>query len=106
MKRIVLVYIIVMCSKAHPRVKALFAQCGGLVPPPLNDMEVLVHILDGQTKDVAMETPNPSMEGKFTSTSQVKGVQIFTPLQIVLKVLTNSQITTFKPFDKFHCLRD
>jgi len=25
-------------------VKALFAQCGGLVPPPLNNMEVPTHI--------------------------------------------------------------
>jgi hypothetical protein len=40
---------ITMCSKAHLWVKALFAQCGGLFPPPLNDMEVPSHILDGQT---------------------------------------------------------
>jgi len=32
---------------AHPQVKALFAQCGGFVPPPLNDMERLTHFLDG-----------------------------------------------------------
>jgi hypothetical protein len=38
---------ITMCSKAHPRVKTLFVQCGGLVLAPLNDMEVLTHILDG-----------------------------------------------------------
>jgi hypothetical protein len=43
-------------------VKTLFAQCGGLVPPPLNDMEILAHILDGRTKDVAMETLNLSVE--------------------------------------------
>jgi len=36
-----------MCSKAHPRVKALFPRSGGLVLPPLNDMEVPTHILDG-----------------------------------------------------------
>jgi hypothetical protein len=47
---------IIVCSKAHPWVKALFAQCGGLVPPPLNNMEVPVHIPNGRTKDVAMET--------------------------------------------------
>jgi hypothetical protein len=38
---------VVMCSKAHSLVKALFAQCGGLVPPPLNNMEVPTHIPDG-----------------------------------------------------------
>jgi len=36
-----------MCSKAHPRVKALFPRSGGLVLPPLNDMEVPTHILNG-----------------------------------------------------------
>ncbi len=53
---------VVVCSKACSRVKALFARCGELVPPPLNDMEILAHILNGWTKDVAMETLNPSME--------------------------------------------
>jgi hypothetical protein len=38
---------IVLCSKAHPWVKALFAQCGGLVPPPLNNMEAPTHIPNG-----------------------------------------------------------
>jgi len=36
-----------VCSKAHPHLKALFAQCGGLAPPPLNDMEVLANIPNG-----------------------------------------------------------
>ncbi len=53
-----------MCSKAHPWVKALFAQCGGLVLPPLNDMEVPTHILDGQIEDLAIEKPSPLVEGK------------------------------------------
>jgi hypothetical protein len=44
-----------MCSKAHPWVKTLFAQSGGLVPPPLNDMEVLAHILNGRIEDVAIK---------------------------------------------------
>jgi hypothetical protein len=35
------------CSRAHPRVKTLFAQCGGLVLPSLNNMEVPTHFLDG-----------------------------------------------------------
>ncbi len=38
---------IVVCSKAHAWVKTLFAQCGGLVPPPLNDMEIPAHIMNG-----------------------------------------------------------
>jgi hypothetical protein len=54
---------IALCSKAHPWVKALFAQCGRLVPPPLNDMEVLAHISDGRTENVAMEKLNPFVEG-------------------------------------------
>jgi hypothetical protein len=40
-------------------VKTLFAQCGGFVPPPLNDMEIPTHILDGQIEDVVMEMLNP-----------------------------------------------
>ncbi len=97
---------IVMCSRAHPQVKTLFVQCGGLVPPPLNDMKILVHISKGQTEDVAMEMPNPSMEGKSISTFQVEGAHTFTPLQIAKRVLTDPQITTFKLFDRFHCLKD
>jgi len=69
-----------MCSKAHLGVKALFAQCGGLVLPPLNDMGVLAHILNGRIEDVAIETLNPLVEREFVLTSQVEGVQIFNPL--------------------------
>jgi hypothetical protein len=47
--------------------KAVLVRCDGLVLPPLNDMEVLTHSLD-----VAMEMPNPLVEGKFVSTSQVE----------------------------------
>jgi hypothetical protein len=61
-------------------VKALFAQCDGLVLPQLNHMEMLAHILDGQIEDMVIETSNPSMEGKIILTFQVEGVQIFTPL--------------------------
>jgi hypothetical protein len=70
-----------MCSRAHPRMKGLFAECGELVPPPLNDMEVPAHILDGWTEDVAMATLNPSMGREYVSMSQVEGDQTFTPLQ-------------------------
>jgi hypothetical protein len=38
---------IAMCSKSHPQVKALFAQCGVLIFPPLNGMEIPAHISDG-----------------------------------------------------------
>jgi hypothetical protein len=55
-------------------VKALFAQCGGLVPPPLNNMEAPTHIPNGRTKNVAMEMSNHLVEGKFALTSQVEGV--------------------------------
>ncbi len=72
---------IIVCSKAHPWVKTLFAQCGGLVPPPLNDMEVLAHILNGRIEDVAIEMLNPSMEGEFDPTSQMEEAWNFTPLQ-------------------------
>jgi hypothetical protein len=61
-----------MCSNGHLKVKALFAQCGGLVPPPLNDMAVPTHILDGRAKDVAVERQNLSMEGEFALTFQVE----------------------------------
>ncbi len=54
---------IVMCSRAQPQVKALFAQCDKLVLPPLNNMEVPTHFLDGQIEDVTIEMPNPFAEG-------------------------------------------
>ncbi len=60
---------VIVCSKAHPRVKALFAWCGGLVPTPLNDMEVSAHILNGWTKDMAMEMSNPLVEGEYAARS-------------------------------------
>jgi hypothetical protein len=41
-------------------------------------MEISTHILDGWTKDVAMEMLNPSMEGESISTSQVEGAWNFT----------------------------
>jgi hypothetical protein len=89
---------IVVCSKAHPWVKALFAQCGGLVRPPLNNMEVPAHIPNGQTKDVAMEMSNPLVEGDFVLTSQVEGVRNFTPPTNNTKGpnrFTNNNIQTF-----------
>jgi len=61
-------------------VKALFIQCGGIVPPPLNDMKIPAHIPNQQTKNVAMETLNPSVEGESTLTFQMEGTQNFIPL--------------------------
>ncbi len=62
-----------MCSKAHPQVKTLFAQCSGLIFPPLNNMEVPTHIPNGRIEDVAMETSNHLVEGNFFLTSQMEG---------------------------------
>jgi hypothetical protein len=56
-------------------VKALFAQCGKLVLPPLNDMEILAHFLDGRTEDMAIEILNISVEGKSILMSQVEGAR-------------------------------
>jgi hypothetical protein len=57
-----------VCSKAQPQVKALFAQCDKLVFPPQNNMKVLANFLDGQANNVAIEMLNLSMEGKSTLT--------------------------------------
>ncbi len=88
---------IAMCSKTHPWAKALFVWCGGLLPPPLNDMEVPTHISDGRTKSKAMETLNPSMKEEFVLTSQVEGAQNFTPLNNTKgpNISTNNNIWTF-----------
>jgi hypothetical protein len=59
--------------------KALFAPCGGLVPPPLNDMELLAHILNGWTKDVGIKTPNPLLEGEYVLMFQMEMAWNFTP---------------------------
>jgi hypothetical protein len=43
-------------------------------------MEVSTHIQNRQTKDMALETLNPSVEGESTSTFQMEGAQNFIPL--------------------------
>jgi len=53
--------------------KALFAQCDKLVPPPLNNMEVPTHFPDGQIEDVTIEMPNPFTEREFALTFQMEG---------------------------------
>jgi hypothetical protein len=42
-------------------------------------MKILVHISDGRIEDVAMEMPNPSMEGKSISTFKWKGLTLSPP---------------------------
>jgi hypothetical protein len=74
---------VIVCSRAQPWVKALFAWCGRLVLPPLNDMEVLAHFLDGQIKNVTIETSNHLLEGKFVLMFQIKRAWI--PLETKLK---------------------
>ncbi len=71
---------VAVCLKGHPWVKKKIARCGGLVPPPLSNMEVLAHISNAQIEDVAMETLNPSVERKFVSMFQMEGAQNFNPL--------------------------
>jgi hypothetical protein len=70
-----------------------------LVPPPLNDMEVLAHISNGWTEDVAMETPNPLVYGESISMFQVEGAQNFTPPTNNIKgfnISINNNIWTFQ----------
>jgi len=53
----------------------------------------------GEQINMAMEMPNPSMEGKFVSTSQMEGVQNFThPTNSItgLNKFTNNDIQTFQ----------
>jgi hypothetical protein len=62
--------------KGTSRVKTLFVQCDGLVPPPLTNMELPTHIPNGRKEDVAIKTLNPLMEGKSISMFQEEGVRI------------------------------
>jgi hypothetical protein len=55
---------------------------------------------------MTIEMSNPLMEGEFVSASHVKGAQNFTPLQTTEKVLIDPQITTFEPFNRFHCSKN
>jgi hypothetical protein len=41
--------------------------------------DVVVLYFNGSPKNMAIKMPNPSLEGKLTSTSQLEGVQIYTP---------------------------
>jgi hypothetical protein len=62
-------------------------------------MEVPTHILDQQKEDVAIETSNPSMEGKSIPMFQVEGARIFTPSYKQHKGpnrSTNNNIQTFQ----------
>jgi hypothetical protein len=56
---------------------------------------------------VAMETPNPSMEGKFVSTFQVEGAWNFIPCTNDIEGLnrsTNNNIQTFQQVSLFEGL--
>ncbi len=64
-----------MCSRAWTQVKELFAKCENC-PLTLNDMIVLT--LDMPLENVAIEMLSLSVEGEFTSTSQMENVK-FTP---------------------------
>ncbi len=70
-----------------------------LVFPPLSNTEVLAHISDGWIEDVAMETPNPLVDGESISMSQVEGAQNFTPLTnniTCFNISINNNIWTFQ----------
>jgi hypothetical protein len=62
---------VAVCSKAHPRVKALLAQCVGLVPPPLH----------GSTNPYPRWANKRCGHGniEFASTFQMKRARTFTP---------------------------
>ncbi len=62
-------------------------------------MEILAHFLDGQTKDMAIEMLNPSVEREYISMFQMEGAQIFTPLINHIKgpnKFTNKNTQTFQ----------
>jgi hypothetical protein len=92
---------LVMCLKAWAQFKPLFATCGRIVLWLIDDMVVLT--LDGRIDNVPIKAPNPLVKGEFPLTFQVEGAWICTPhLRTSYKILIDSQITTFEPFNKVH----
>ncbi len=88
---------VVMCSKAHAQVKALFSNCEGIVPWPPND--IFVPTLNGSIHSMAIKMPNPLVEGKSISVFQVEGVQISKPPTNNIKGVNrsiNNDIQTFQ----------
>ncbi len=78
-----------MCSKAHPWVKASFAQCDRFILPSLNDMETNVKSFDKRRM--------------YFDVSSGRGSNLHPTYKITQRVLIDPQITTFKSFDRFHC---
>ncbi len=70
---------VAMCLKAWAQVKALFANCEGIVSWTPNDMFGLT--FDGSIQNVAIETLNLLVETKFVSISKMEWAQISTPLE-------------------------
>jgi hypothetical protein len=68
-------------------VKAMFVQCGGLVLPPLNDVEVPTHILDERTRDMVIETQILQLKENLFGHLKWKGLKFSTHLQITQMVL-------------------
>ncbi len=62
-----------MCLKERAQVKALFVNCGRIVPQPLDDIFGLTP--NGSIQNVAIETSNLLVEGEFVSMSKMEGVQ-------------------------------
>lgn len=76
---------VAICSKAHAQMKALFTSCGGIILWPINDMFIIAP--NGSLENVAIETPNPLVEGKYISRFQVEGFKFPPHIQITEKVL-------------------
>jgi len=54
---------VTMCLKARTQVKALFANCEGIIFQPLDS--IFVPALNGSIQNVTIERPNPLVEGEF-----------------------------------------
>jgi hypothetical protein len=96
---------IIVCSKAHPWLKALFACCDRLVPPPLNNMEVLAHI-SGKQRMWPWKHWIFSWKENLLRGFKWKRLKIPPLLQIAQKALIDPQIKTLEPFNMFHCPRN
>jgi hypothetical protein len=57
---------VTMCSKAWTQVKALFANCEGIIFQPLDN--IFVPAPNGSIENVTIEMPNPLVEGEFVLT--------------------------------------
>ncbi len=98
---------VAMCSKAYPWMKALFAQCGGLVPPWLKRHGSTNPYL-GSTKSGRGHWNIESFNWKenLLLCFKWKGLEFSTPPTNNTEDLINPQITTFEPFNWFYCFKD